>query len=185
MSAFTAGDHWVHVITFTGSARMSPAHEPFVDRVLRDLSHEFGTTATFVTGAQHGVDSYVADFLERACPSARHHIVVPNAPHNTELVGRFEFLASRQANIVVEYMPAPDIWPNHKLRNAVAYRERDQRMVDLAAAAGSHGRVVGFPLMEEHRQRRSGTWLTIRLARKARVPTITVTMLEPRDPVLC
>lgn len=156
-------------VSFTGSRRLPPACEDQVWARLRRLADQAnnGMISEFVSGAADGIDTFVAVNLSAWCPDTRHRLVVPAAGHNRLLAQEWE--SSRNPNLKVERMlvqPGPA---------ALQYRLRDQRMVDLAAG----GWVEAFPLYEEQRQPRSGTWLTVRLARKAGVK-LTINILEPR-----
>lgn len=152
-------------VAFTASRDMdASAHASVVDGYLRELIHmaHIGVIDEFVTGAARGGDTIIARVLEQACPATLHRIVVPAAPHNEGLVSLWEMWAENTpgTHVVERMVKGPGAAP-------AQYRRRDQRMVDLAKAGG--GWLEAFPLHEERRQPRSGTWLTVRLARKSEV----------------
>lgn len=173
-------------VAFTGTRAFKPdPHASIVDMYVRDLArlaHD-GIVAEFVSGAAIGWDTYIAVALEKGCPATRHRLVVPDAPHNEGLVGRWEYWAKNTPqHHIVERMPevathdgkGRQLSPSDRARKA--YRERDQRMVDLAKAG--RGCLVGVALHEERRMPYSGTWLTIRLARQSDVPVYRI-ILDP------
>lgn len=177
----------ITVLGFTGTGKLRQEHHWLVEQRLKELAHQFGGSynVRVVTGAQTGVDAFVADWMERAMPCATHHVIIPYAPHDKGTASRFTYLDSVQWNICVERMPHPNCSSLDKRRNAIAYRERDQRIVDWVLAGrqqpgDADSRLEAFPLHEEKRMPRSGTWLTVRLGRKAGIP-IVEHVLDPRD----
>lgn len=107
--------------------------------------------ARYVTGACEGGDAWIGAFLHRNRPDALHEVIVPadtsqvdwwwEQPENLGGPG-----------ITVTRMP----W-------GTSYADRNQALADRA------DEVIGFPLFPEAdpRSRRSGTWQTIRMARRA------------------
>jgi hypothetical protein len=144
--------------SFTATRDLKPDHVPLILPVLEELVD--GTH--FFTGAARGGDTFIARALTELYPRAHHTLVVPAAPHNEELVDGWMPSARRHIHVMP---PCPDV--------ALAYRQRN-------GVLNAKGRIVGFPLREEHRDIRSGTWMTIRMARK-RGTLHRVLVLEPED----
>lgn len=109
--------------------------------------------STLVVGGQRGVDTVAARIGK--LQGHRIHLVVPTAYYDHE--------SHRYAD-EIEVAPA-GVNPAH------SYKLRDQRMVELATKG-----ILAFPktAVEEIR---SGTWLTVRLARKAG-KTVTIHPLD-------
>lgn len=171
------------VVAFTGTHKLERHHHPQVDTVLDRLVAEAnaGHITEFVSGTQVGLDAYAGRYMIEHCPDALHRLVVPAEP------GTFDSQFMTWATNESRTNPRIDIWPmpplppqqrEHKRAAAIAYRARDQYMVDACA------RLVGFPLHEEQRMKYSGTWLTIRLGRKAAACSVEYHLLEPQDAVL-
>ena len=126
-------------IAFTGSRnRLSDAQQFLIDLVITGLPAH----VVYVTGACVGVDAYVARLAHIV--GRRVHTVVP-------MVYTAQFLDTH--------------WMDHcdTSEEASTYRSRNTRMVELS------DRLIAFPAYPENdsRSRRSGTWQTIRMARKA------------------
>ncbi len=112
-----------------------------------------------VHGGCTGVDTFAG-----WCGLARGHRVVtilPANPRHTAAVWLQDQTADRAAT--VRYMPA----------SKTPYRDRNQAIVDDA------DRLLAFPRYPEHhpQSKHSGTWQTIRLARKAGKP-VEILMLD-------
>lgn len=144
---------------FTGTTSLKPHHVPVIRDMLRDL--EDGTE--FITGCAHGVDTYIAQAATALFPRAMHTLVVPAAPHNEALVMGWMPCSTRQ---IIVMPPAAS--------NAEAYRARNAYMVARC------DQLVGAALHEESRQPRSGTWMTVRMGRKAR-KLHRLLVLEPEE----
>jgi hypothetical protein len=100
------------------------------------------------TGAAHGVDTEAYLWGVQFQKQAKHRVVIPRAPFNDAVAVE----AARRSDIV-EYAPAG-------LTNADAYMNRNERMVLYA------DKLIAFPETATE-EMRSGTWATIRRARRA------------------
>lgn len=169
-------------VSFTATRKLVGArlerHQPFINDVLSDLANRgyAGEIGEFATGAANGGDSVIADTLERALSQGRHRLIVPAAPHNEGIVKRWEHLALTTPDTHIVQRMAPVAGPP-----AAQYKARDAELVRAADSTG--GWLVAFALHEERRMPRSGTWLTVRLARTAGV-RVDLHILEPEPTLL-
>lgn len=134
----------MRAMAFTGPTEITPVEAYAVCCGVERLA----PADVYISGAAHGVDTVCALAAMDLYPDAEHRVYVPAAPHNRELVA---LLRARGA--VVLLAPA-------ERSNAASYMARNDWMVADCTA------LTGFPytLCEELR---SGTWATIRRARKA------------------
>ena len=126
------------VISFTGPARRLT--EPEVDRITAVV--EASPADLYVSGAAYGVDTAaaLAAYVHRGCV----RLAVPRGEvYNTDLV----HIAEQMPGWEIEYVDG-------------GYMARNDRLVELATV------LLAFPETQEE-QLRSGTWATIRRARKA------------------
>lgn len=128
---------------FTGIRNIVPEHERIMLRTIQQMKADH-----FVSGAAVGVDTFACRTAFAFHPDAVHTVVVPAAPHNEDLV-RW----ATEKGITVVRMPGVGSVPK-------AYRERNEAMIDGADY------LVAFPYSRDE-VTRSGTWMTIRIARKA------------------
>ncbi len=111
----------------------------------------------FVTGACTGIDAIIGFSAATEWPDRRHIVFVPaDRRHVDRWWFDFDFVE------VYEMPPGS------------TYRERNQRIVDTSQ------RIVGYPIgAEDHpAQRRSGTWQTIRMARRDHVEQPIILRLD-------
>ena len=125
--------------------------------LLLAVANSLPPDATVVTGACVGVDALFARCAKRV--GLKVHTVVP-ADRSRVDPQWFDWCDS------FEEMP-----------EGTDYRARNERVVALITAA-----LMGFPSQAEDHpgMRRSGTWMTIRLAKRAGVPTQTYVLAEHR-----
>ncbi len=131
------------VVGFTAT-RETP-RGPAARLILKHLDR-LGAAHGFVTGGCVGGDHAIGEHLVIAFPYARHTVVVPA---NRRLV--HDWWTSYGALVeVVEMPPGSD------------YRARNLEVVRRST------RLIGYPMYPEadHRSTRSGTWQTIRMARR-------------------
>lgn len=128
----------------TGASRPPAAFEAALAEALADLPAPAG----FVTGSQVGVDEAFAEAALELYPEAQHLQIVPGEPgvHGRLLPG-----------VARLYLP------DGKDRASV-YRARNERIVRES------GVLLAFPEGPEESFPRSGTWMTVRIARKAGIP---------------
>jgi len=149
VAAFTGGT--LPIYGMTGTRKLEPGdHGPVADAIDR-----LNNPGVLVVGGCVGADTYAAQVAWQRGMWV--HVVLPA---NSKLIDPQWY---RYANSF-EQMP-----------DGSDYRARNQRIVDLATAA-----MVAFPdRAEQHgSQRRSGTWMTVRLSRKAGLP-VYITVLHP------
>jgi predicted Rossmann fold nucleotide-binding protein DprA/Smf involved in DNA uptake len=111
----------------------------------------------FTSGCAYGVDTAAHQAAVHTHPSALKRLCVPAAPHNASLVKTAELPS---INWAVEYVGVP---PGSHRGISAAYMARNDRLVSHADT------LIAFPAIATE-QLRSGTWATIRRARKAGVP---------------
>lgn len=142
------------VVTFTGSRKLTPMGRALIGEVLARIVGASDRRTQFVTGACIGADDFIAGQLLTyftVAPEQQTIVVPADRSRVTANLDWFRDVGAR-----VEYMP-----------EGSSYENRDWVMVEIARLA--RGGVVGFPAWPEHHpeSRRSGTWLTLKLARKA------------------
>lgn len=137
---------------FTGSRYINPMHFAAMDEVL--TAHLDGVEYT--TGGAVGVDTYVLRKLSAWLPTALHRVCLPE--HGSDWDNPYLELAD-------EVIRVPDTMKH-------PWRSRNAAILDHSDV------LLAFPLhAEEHGQsKRSGTWMTIRMARQRSIPTV-VTVL--------
>lgn len=139
------------VVAVTGARGFRTGEERLAESIIREGLESLKVFPTeFVTGAAYGADTVAFWAGLSLWEGAMHHLVVPDAPHNEAVVE----LGERLEVVTVERMP-----------KGTDYMARNDRMVELAEL------LVAFPSTREEQQR-SGTWATVRRARKRGVPRL-------------
>jgi hypothetical protein len=135
----------VRAIAFTGPVEITDV-EAYAVRCALERARP---ADVYISGAAYGVDTAAALAAMELHPAAEHRIYVPAAWHNAAAV---EELRDRGATVIAV---------DRADSTAASYMARNERMVAECTA------LIGFPytLTEELR---SGTWATIRRARRAR-----------------
>jgi hypothetical protein len=142
-------------IGFTGGRHLN---EPLIYgrlymQVKRNLPPSF---SKFITGGAEGADSIIGQWLVEEMPLGMFHKII--VPHNRSQVDSWWTYNDRALELKdlgyleVQYMP-----------EGTTYKDRNQEIVNQS------NWVLGFPAYDERdpRSLRSGTWQTIRMARKA------------------
>jgi hypothetical protein len=133
-------------IAFTGASHpISGWEEDDLGRILKKAP----PNSTFISGAARGMDTILALTAYELFPKNNHILVVPGAPHNGATVN----FARVAKNFEIIEMP-------HTFSNSKSYMARNDKLVELA------DELWAFP-NEAEEKLRSGTWSTVRRARKA------------------
>lgn len=138
------------IVGFTGTQYLKPYHHEKLFHVLNKIQAD-----KFVVGGCIGVDTFVAWYgFSHNIPV---HVIVPSI--RTKVDTNYKVYAT-----TVEELP-----PGHR----EPYRQRNTRLVTQSDA------LVAFPMYGEldSRSRRSGTWMTIRIARRHNKP-VSIYILE-------
>jgi predicted Rossmann fold nucleotide-binding protein DprA/Smf involved in DNA uptake len=129
----------------TGVSRaLTPAEIEIMRSVVRGLTD----VTEFTTGCATGVDTAAHMIAIIELPNIYHRLCVPAAPHNQSIVHD-----ERNARVIVEYVPAG-------MSRGESYMLRNDRLVAHADI------LLAFPETRVE-ELRSGTWATIRRARRA------------------
>lgn len=134
------------ILGFTGARNIRGLRQSPVVDFLADLPE----AACYVTGAADGIDAFVGAWMHRQYPQARHRIIIP--ANRTQVTRWWEGRYDRYGTIELIFMP-----------EGTSYEQRNQEIVDYS------DKIVGIPEYPERdtRSLRSGTWQTIRMARRA------------------
>lgn len=154
-------------VAVTGARGFRKGEEDVARSIIQEALEGLQIEPTlFITGASWGADTVAAQIgysiwpPGRTQPGTEHRIVVPAAPHNEELVEQMRGLEG----VVIERLARRHVKQND------AYMARNDRMIELAEL------LIAFPSTRTE-QHRSGTWSTVRRARKKRLPI----MFRPLD----
>jgi hypothetical protein len=155
------------ILAFSGYAPRSGDDpsllETAYERVRGVLDAYDGPTPSEVrTGGAFGVDSAAAVLAKARWPLARHVLVAPAAPYNTALRGDVEF------DLVLRASAGATV--------AASYLNRNDFLLGTDALADL---LLAFPRLAVE-QWRSGTWATIRRARKRGV-AVAIHPLTPAN----
>lgn len=150
------GEHLTKTIGFTGPRAFY--HEHLVSPYLAELDAH-----TYVTGGAIGLDTYAGMALAHKYPHARHVVI---APANHAAVSYWWLGEEYVGRVIV-----------HQMRHGTTYKARNEAIVRASTE------LMAFPLYVEHdpRSERSGTWQTVRIARRRDIP-VSVRVLEAPVP---
>ena len=147
----------MHTIGFTGGRFVDPVvvYGNLYGIKKRGITLDY----KFVTGAALGADTLIGEWLVEEMPiGPTHHIIVP-ANHD-QIIPWWEKNETAielydLGYLTVEQMP-----------EGSSYKDRNQAIVDAS------DELVAFPAFPESHPnaRRSGTWQTVRMARRANLP---------------
>jgi hypothetical protein len=141
-------------VSFTGTRDITPADYP----AIRDMVYGLPATTIIVTGACIGVDAFVARAAKAM--SYRVHTVVP----------------ADRSRVDPEWRDHCDTF--EEMPTGTTYRDRNVRLVELA---DDEVRAIVAHAEGDITSRRSGTWQTIRLARKAGKYVLTRLLCQECD----
>ena len=153
------------VVAVTGSRGFRRGEEDDARSVIRTRLEALSGVTELRTGAAWGVDTVACEVGLNVYRKALHVLYVPAAPHNTNLQPMLENAPGRRARIIE--MPKANT-------PGAAYKARNVAMVTGAEL------LVAFPSTGLE-QIRSGTWMTVRIARVNDIP-IAVVPLDGTQP---
>ncbi len=128
---------------FTGTQKCPKECHKSIRQVIASLAD----ATEFTTGGAYGVDTEVAIAAD-LFPSVTHRLCLPQSHYNHQLPWIIEDRIGRY--------PIVD-------RAGISYRERNERILHFSDV------LIAFPMTAKEEQR-SGTWMTIRMTRKIRMP---------------
>jgi hypothetical protein len=135
---------------FTGSRFMHPKHFGFVRHVLDEL----GPGTEWTTGGAPGVDLFVLRYIAETRPDVFQRLIVAGPDRSDSNPKRWA--------LIEKYMPlATEVII---LPKGTDYRFRNGVILDHTEF------LVALPLHPESSSPRSGTWMTIRMAREREIP---------------
>lgn len=137
----------MRILGFTGTRQLALALRRALLPTLFDLVAD-----EYVTGAAVGIDSFIGAAMARLRPDATHRVIVPA---NRGQVDPWWNRQSLPTRFVLQYMP-----------EHTTFRDRNAAIVARATE------LYAYPMFGESdvRSRRSGTWQTVRMARRADIP---------------
>lgn len=138
---------------FTGAHRLTEDQRALAESYLAALTEDWPLLLLadgFVTGTQVGIDELVARTLAAEFPTRPLTQLIPGKPGTH--------------GEIVENPGARVIQLTDRDSSAMAYRKRNHFIVELADA------LIAFPEGPEESHRRSGTWMTVRMAREKGIP---------------
>lgn len=134
-------------VAFSGVQNLHDDQYLFVSTFVRRHVSKRGNNH-FITGAATGVDTLCHYLCYAWAREAKHTIVVPNSKYNIEVV---QFAIAMDLDVI--YMP-----------EGTDPLDRNTKMIEMAHI------LVAFPGGSKELYRGSGTWSTIRRARKKGIP---------------
>lgn len=133
------------IVAFSGTVKVkSQDHVDIIEQAIRDLPP---TVTEFVSGAAHGVDTIAALMAAKQFGNAMHWVLAPDDDYNEDIISLF-------------HVVAPSSKFAFELLLGKGYMERNDELVARCTD------LVAFPKTGTE-QTRSGTWSTVRRARKA------------------
>lgn len=147
------------VVAITGARGFRKGEEDSARALIRKTLGSMQGVTEFRTGAAFGADTAACELGLLAYRRAHHKLYVPAAPHNAALVEGFRAQQDVRKTEVIAVKAGKD--------NAASYKLRNLEMLRGAEI------VVAFPSTGEE-QLRSGTWMTVRIARVQDIPLLIV-----------
>ena len=148
------------VTAVTGSRGFRRGEEDYARDLIRERLEALSGVTEFRTGAAWGVDTAAAEIGLQVYPKAMHVVYVPAAPHNANVVAEVEN-AGRDGLVKGSISFGLPAAPS----DAAAYRARNLEMLAGAEL------LLAFPSTKDEVVR-SGTWMTVRIARTKDIPVI-------------
>lgn len=143
----------VRPVVFTGVRKLMLGQFSYVDEVLEALRGN-----VFISGGAPGMDQYCSEYCVENFKGAKHIVVIP---FNYKQGNDIHLIKMEKAGAEIIYLPRPP------RRNDVPELVRNSFMITTAMEMnGALAKLVAFPGGPDE-VLRSGTWSTIRRARKA------------------
>lgn len=141
------------IIGFTASRDLKGVDPRRMSDPLSQIEIDYPDVKRFVYGGARGGDAAIAIWLTNFGPKALHHVIIP--ADRSQVAEWWKYDNAAEPWPIIEYMS-----------DGTTYKQRNQKIVNTV------DRLIGFPeYPEEHpRSLRSGTWQTIRMAKKALIP---------------
>ena len=148
------------IIAFTGPEEV--VEDTLQEEIIRqEVQNLFPLGPTeFVSGAAYGVDTIAALAARDGYMDCTHRLVVPNGRHNEDLVAKWEKWADEDA---LRTDTDARIHLIQRMPTGTDHLARNDEMIHLADI------LIAFPPTAKE-ERRSGTWATIRRARRKGIP---------------
>jgi hypothetical protein len=146
-------------IVFTATRSLTTGGRSVMEEVCEMFrpSVESGDIDEFISGGAVGGDTFLALTCLFMYPLVRHTICVPDYAHNDLLIHALRIYDTHTCESLVEIIDT-----------GLDPLKRDDFMLDRAVA--NNGRLYAFPATQHEQRRGSGTWATIRHAKKRKMP---------------
>lgn len=132
--------------SFTGTSRLPTDIDNSI--FIRSSLESLDEPDEVYTGGAYGVDTEVHNFATEMWPKAKLFLILPAVPFNEE---------------VLDTKGVIHLWTSEGQTNSKSYMIRNDALVALC------DKLIAFPLTATE-ERRSGTWATVRRAKKANKP---------------
>lgn len=153
-------------IGFTGTRNVPDACVQRVQDFVGDHSIIVADELEFTTGGCVGFDALAAQWLVDNTPWSTHRVVVP--ANESQVDQRVVTIIANCAKF------APSAYLVERMPPGTSYRDRNIRILEHSDELVA---VAEYP-EDAGRSRRSGTWMTVRLARKRGIPVHLLVLSE-------